>query len=334
MTTVCIPDPAESLAPYDKERAAAEACGAELVFGDGRAPLRDAEVLLTVGLMPIDAAAIAGLERCRLIVRYGIGVDTIDVAAATARGIVVANAPTYCVDEVSDHAAALALSLARRVAALDRTVRERGWEAAQGELGGVRRLRSRTLGVVGMGRIGALVAQKLYPFVGRTLGYDPNLTPEVIAERGAEPVSLETLLREADIISLHVPLSAETRGLIGVEALDLMKPTALLVNTSRGPIVDEAALAQALSNGRLGGAALDVVAAEPLPADSPLLSVDRRRLVLTPHAAASSDDSLVDLRHEVIAAMQAVLAGRWPAAVVNPRVTPRVPLSRAEHPSA
>lgn len=326
MTTVYIPDPAESLAPYNEERAAAAACGAELVIGDGT--LRDAEVILTVGLMAIDAAAIAGLERCRLIVRYGIGVDTIDLAAATERGIVVANAPTYCVEEVSDHAAALALSLARRVPALDGMVRGQGWNVAQAELGGIRRMRSQTLGVVGMGRIGSAVAAKLRPFVGRTLGYDPNLTPEQIAERGAEPAGLEALLREADIISLHVPLSAATRGLIDAAALALMKPTALLVNTSRGPIVDEAALAVALAEGRLGGAALDVVEQEPLAPDSPLLAIDPRRLVLTPHAAASSDDSLLDLRQEVIAAMRAVLSGRWPASVMNPTVTPRVPLAR------
>jgi D-3-phosphoglycerate dehydrogenase len=328
MPTVYIPDPAESLAPYDEERAAAATCGAELVIGDGQGPLLDAEVILTVGLMTIDAAAIAALERCRLIVRYGIGVDTIDVAAATERGIIVANAPTYCVEEVSDHAAALALSLARRVPALDGIVRTRGWDAAQAELGGVRRMRSRTLGVIGMGRIGATLAAKLRPFVGRTLGYDPYLAPELIAERGAEPVGLETLLREADIVSLHVPLSAATRGLIGAAALAQMKPTALLVNTSRGPIVDETALALALAEGRLGGAALDVVEREPLAPGSPLLTIDPRRLVLTPHSAASSDDSLIDLRREVIAAMRAVLAGRWPAGVVNPTAAPRVPLGR------
>jgi D-3-phosphoglycerate dehydrogenase len=327
MTTVSIPDPAESLAPFDEERAAATACGAELVIGDGKGPLRDAEAILTVGLISIDAAAIAGLERCRLIVRYGIGVDTIDLVAATERGIVVANAPTYCVEEVSDHTAALALSLARRVPALDGAIRARGWEEAQGALGGIRRMRSRTLGVVGMGRIGSTLAAKLSPFVGRTLGYDPNLTAEQIAGRGAEPASLEMLLREADIVSLHVPLSAATRGLIDAAALALMKPTALLVNTSRGPIVDETALAAALIEGRLGGAALDVVEREPLSPDSPLLAIDRQRLVLTPHAAASSDDSLVDLRREVIAAMQAVLSGRWPASVMNPSVTPRIPLA-------
>jgi D-3-phosphoglycerate dehydrogenase len=327
MKLVYIPDPAASLAPFDAERAAAAACGAELVIGDGAGPLRDAEVILTVGLITIDAAAIAALERCRLIVRYGIGVDTIDVAAATERGIVVANAPTYCVEEVSDHAAALALSLARRVPALDGIVRARGWDAAQTELGGVRRMRSRTLGVIGMGRIGATLAAKLRPFVGRTLGYDPYLSPEQIAGRGAEPVALEALLREADIISLHVPLSPATRGLIGAAALALMKPTALLVNTSRGPIVDEAALALALAEGRLGGAALDVVEREPLAPDSPLLAIDPQRLVLTPHAAASSDDSLEDLRREVIAAMEAVLGGRWPAGVVNPAVVPRMPLA-------
>lgn len=329
MATVFIPDPAAVLAPYDRERAAAEAAGATLVLGNGNAPFIDAEVILTVGLMPIDAAAIAALERCRLIARYGIGVDTIDVAAATAQGIVVANAPTYCVEEVSDHAAALILSLVRRVAGLDRAVRARGWSAAQGELGGVRRMRAQTLGIVGMGRIGAALARKMQPFVGRTLGYDPYLASQTIAERGAEPVGLEQLLREADLVSLHVPLSEQTRKLIDAAAFALMKPTALFVNTSRGPLVDEAALAQALVDGRLGGAALDVVASEPLATDSPLLAVDPLRLILTPHAAASSTESLVDLRSEVIAAMQAVLADRWPPGVINSQVVPRLPLIRA-----
>ncbi|NJN18678.1 MAG: C-terminal binding protein [Oscillochloris sp.] len=260
MPVVCIPDPAASLAPYHAEQAAAEACGATLVIGDGRGDLHDADVILTSGLMPIDATVIAALTRCRLIVRYGIGIDTIDVAAATAQGIVVANAPTYCVEEVSDHAAALVLSLARRVSDLDRAVRTQGWAAAQGRLGGVRRLATQTLGIVGMGRIGAAVARKLRPFVAHIIGYDPFLPNDLIAERGAEPATLEHLLRSADIVSLHVPLSAQTQGLIDAAALALMQPTALLVNTSRGPIVDQAALVAALAAQRLAGAALDVTA--------------------------------------------------------------------------
>lgn len=334
MLTVSIPDPHETLAPYDAERAAAAAAGAELVLGDGSGRLTDAEVILTSGLIPIGADAIAALERCRLIVRYGIGVDTIDVDAASAHGIVVANAPTYCVDEVADHAAAMILGLARRVTALDRIVREAGWAAAQAEAGGLRRLRALTLGVVGMGKIGAALVSRMQPFVGRTLGYDPYIDAPTIASRGAEAVGLDTLLGAADIISIHVPLMDSTRGLIDAAALARMKPTALLVNTSRGPVIDQAALAAALAAGRLGGAALDVVAREPLAADSPLLAIDPRRLVLTPHIAASSDDALVELHREVIAAMQAVLAGRWPAAVMNPHVRPRVPLERADAPAA
>jgi D-3-phosphoglycerate dehydrogenase len=329
MPTVSIPDPVESLAPYDAERDAARACGAELVLGNGSQPVADADILLTIGVIPIDAATIAGLERCRLIVRYGIGVDTIDVEAATRHGILVANAPTYCVEEVSDHAAALALSLARRVPYLDQAVRRQGWDAAQGQLDGVRRMRARTLGVIGMGRIGAALARKLHPFVGRTLGYDPYLAPEVIRERGAEPVELDGLLRQADLVSIHVPLSEQTRSLIDARALALLPPGALLVNTARGPIVDETALVAALRAGQLGGAALDVVAAEPLPPDSPLLAVGEDRLLLTPHAAASSEESLADLRAEVLAAMSAVLNGCWPSAVVNPTVVPRVPLTRS-----
>lgn len=329
MATVYIPDPHEALAPYDAERAAAAAAGAELLLGDGRLPIRDAEVILTVGLLPIDAAAIGGLERCRLIVRYGIGYDTIDVAAATARGIVVANAPTYCVEEVSDHAAALALALARRVPWLDRAVRSAGWDAAQAQVGGIRRLGTQTLGLLGMGKIAAATARKLRPFVGRTIAHDPLLAADTVRARGAEPVGLEQLLREADLLSVHVPLAASTRGLLGRAALALMKPSALVVNTSRGPVIDEAALAEALAAGRLAGAALDVTDVEPPDPASPLLAVDPRRLILTPHTAASSDDALADLRREVIASMVAVLGGEWPLAAVNPEVRARAGLREA-----
>lgn len=328
MTLVVIPDPHPILAPFDREEAAAVAAGARLQLGDGALPIADGEVILSVGLLPIDAATIGGFERCRLIVRYGIGYDTIDVAAATARGIVVANAPTYCVEEVSDHAVALALALARRVPALDRSVRSAGWEAAQQQMDGVRRLGTRTLGLLGMGRIATATARKLRPSVGRVIAHDPFLDDAAIGARGAEPVDFTTLVRQSDILSVHVPLSAGTRGLLGAAALGLMQPTALLVNTSRGPVVDEAALAEALVGGRLAGAALDVTAEEPPSPTSPLFAVDPQRLILTPHIAASSDDALVQLRSEVIAAMDAVLRGRWPAATVNPAVEPRVPLAR------
>jgi D-3-phosphoglycerate dehydrogenase len=328
MTTVYIPDPVESLQPFEEERAAAAAGGAEFVLGNGERPtIRDAEVILTTWIR-FPPEAIRTLERCRLIVRYGIGVDTIDLATATECGIVVANAPTYCIHEVADHAAGLALSFARRIPWLDRQVRAGSWSTAQQEMWGVRRLSTLTLGVVGMGKIGRLLVRRMAPFGFRILGHDLYLSDEQIRSLGATPAALDDLLREADLVSLHVPLTPETRHLIDVARLSLMKPSAAIVNTSRGPVVDEAALIQALQEGRLFGAALDVLDQEPPAADNPLLRMDPMRVILTPHFAASSEEIFPDLHREVGAAVAAILDDRWPAATINPDVVPKAPLRR------
>jgi D-3-phosphoglycerate dehydrogenase len=328
MATVYIPDPVESLMPFEEERAAAEAAGAELALGDGANPqIRDAEVILTTWLR-FAPETIRELTRCRLIVRYGIGVDTIDLAAATECGIVVANAPTYCMHEVADHAAGLILSLARRIPWLDHQVRDGGWQMAQQQTWGVRRLNTLTLGVVGLGKIGRLLTQRMRPFGVRILGHDPYLAHEQIRAIGAEPAALDEVLGESDIVSLHVPLMPQTRHLIDAARLALMKPTASIVNTSRGPIVDEAALIQALQENRLFGAALDVPHQEPPARDNPLLRMDPQRVILTPHFAASSAEIFADLHREVAESVAAILDGRWPAATMNPSVTPRQPLRR------
>ncbi|MFL5807325.1 MAG: C-terminal binding protein [Roseiflexaceae bacterium] len=328
MTTVYIPDPVDSLMPFAEERAAAQAGGAELVLGDGANPaIRDAEVILTTWIH-FPPEAIHTLERCRLIVRYGIGVDTIDLATATECGIVVGNAPTYCVTEVADHAAALALSFARRIPWLDRQIRSVGWSAAQRELWGVRRLSTLTLGVVGLGKIGRLFARRMAPFGFRILGHDPYLSDEQIQALGATPAALDDLLRESDLVSLHVPLTPQTRQLIDAGKLALMKPSAAIVNSSRGPVIDEAALIQALQEDRLFGAALDVLDQEPPAPDNPLLHMDPMRVILTPHFAASSAEVLPDLHREVSAAVAAVLDDRWPPSVMNPGVVPKQPLTR------
>jgi D-3-phosphoglycerate dehydrogenase len=328
MTTVYIPDPVGILMPFDKERAVAEARGVELVLGDDANPtIRDAEVILTTRI-PFSAATIRSLERCWLIARYGIGVDTIDLATATECGIVVANAPTYCVAEVADHAASLILSFARRIPWLNQQVRAGGWSAAQRELSGVRRLDRLTLGVVGLGRIGRLVALRMAPFGFRILGHDPQLSGERIRALGAEPAGLDELLAESDIVSLHVPLTPSTRHLIDEARLRLMKPTAALVNTSRGAVVDEAALIRALLDAQISGAALDVLEQEPPPLDHPLLAIESRRVILTPHFASASQEVLPDLHDEICEALAAALDGRWPTAVMNPEVVPKQPLRK------
>jgi D-3-phosphoglycerate dehydrogenase len=328
MTTIYIPDPVDVLMPFAEERAIAEAAGADLVIGDGANPtIRDAEIILTTWIR-FAPEMLPTLERCRLIVRYGIGVDTIDLAAATECGIVVSNAPTYCVAEVADHAAGLILSFARRIPWLNQQVRAGNWVSAQQGSWGVRRLSRLTLGIIGLGKIGRQVAQRVAPFGFCVLGHDPYLDDAQVQSLGAIPIALDDLLRESDIVSLHVPLMPQTRHLLDASKLSLMKSSAVLVNTSRGSIVNEAALIHMLQDGRLFGAALDVLDQEPPAPDNPLLRMDPLRVILTPHFAASSAEVIPDLHQEVSAAAAAVLDGRWPPSVMNPDVVPKVPLRR------
>ncbi|HEY3230787.1 MAG TPA: C-terminal binding protein [Roseiflexaceae bacterium] len=328
MTTVYIPDPVDSLQPFAEERAVALAAGAKFVLGDGAAPaIRDAEIILTTW-MRFPPEALRSLKRCQLIVRYGIGVDTIDLASATECGIVVANAPTYCVAEVADHAAGLILSFARRIPWLDRQVRAGNWSEVQKELWGVRRLSRLTLGIVGLGKIGRQVAQRMAPFGLRILGYDPYLSDEQVRALGATPAALDELLREADIVSLHVPLMPQTRHMIDESKLSLMKSSAVIVNTSRGSIIDEPALIRVLQDGRLFGVALDVLEQEPPDPNNSLLQMDPQRIILTPHFASASEEVHPDLHREVSEALAAVLDGRWPASTMNLDVVPKTPLRR------
>ncbi len=328
MPLVMVADPLDMLQPYAAERAAAFAAGAQFVLGDGTfTALRDADVILTAWTMRFTAVVLQELARCRLIVRYGVGVDNIDLAAATACGIVVANAPTYCVAEVADHAAGLILSITRGIPWLDRQVRNGDWMAVRKDDPAVPRIGQITLGIVGIGKIGWRVAQRMAPFGCRILAHDPFLSDATIRERGATPMaSLEDLLRISDVVSLHVPLTEQTRHLIDTTNLSWMKPTAVIVNTSRGPVIDEPALIAALREDRLRGAALDVLESEPPAADHPLLEFDSRRVILTPHFGAWCAASTPDLHAEVAGALAAVLAGRWPASTMNPGVTPQFPL--------
>jgi D-3-phosphoglycerate dehydrogenase len=330
MMLVMVADPLDMLQPYAEERAAAAAAGAGFALGDGRfAALRDADVILTAWTMRFTPPVLRELTRCRLIVRYGVGVDNIDLTAATECGIVVANAPTYCVSEVADHTAGLILGITRGIPWLDRQVRDGGWMAVRKDDPRVLRISQMTLGIVGIGKIGRRVAQRMAPFGCRILAHDPFLSDAIVGERGATPVaSLEALLRSSDVVSLHVPLTERTRHLIDETTLGWMKPTAVIVNTSRGGVIDEAALVRALQENRLYGAALDVLAPEPPSADHPLLSFDPRRVILTPHFGAWCAASVPDLHAEVASAVAAVLAGRWPASTMNPTVTPQLLLQR------
>ncbi|MGI6376498.1 MAG: C-terminal binding protein [Anaerolineae bacterium] len=278
---------------------------------------RDALVIIVQSIRPLlTRRSIAQLTRCRCLVRAGAGFDSIDVAAATERGMMVCNTPTYCTDEVADHAIALLLACLRHVPRLDRGLR-RG-DHTMTIIDHTRRVAGSTLGIIGFGRIGSRVAQRMRGWDLRILACDPYVGEDRVQRYGAELVSLDELLQASDFISMHVPLTPETHHLIGRRELALCKPSAILVNDARGQVVDQAALVEALREGRLWAAGLDVFESEPLPDDSPLLSLEN--VVLTPHAAAYSPQSRADLYALMCEIGSDVAQRRTPRFVVNPEV--------------
>jgi D-3-phosphoglycerate dehydrogenase len=244
---------------------------------------------------------IARLDGVRVLARCGAGYDNIDVTAARERGITVVYVPDYGVDDVADHALALLLACARRVVQADRAVRAGGWPT-YADLAPMRRLRGRTLGVLGYGRIGRNLAEKARALGLRVLVHDPYVPQDSIDR--------DNLLRESDFVSIHVPLTDASRRSIGRAELALMKPTAILVNTARGPIVDTDALVEALAAGLLGGAGLDVFEEAPLPSDHPLRAFDN--VVLTPHSAAYTEEALAEVRKRPLEDVLRVLGGEAP----------------------
>jgi D-3-phosphoglycerate dehydrogenase len=289
---------------------------AELIDADGpedvlaRAPHADA---IGTCWAPVGADVIAAAGRCRVVSRFGIGLDNIAVDAATARGIAVTNVPDYCVDEVSDHTLALLLACARKVAFYHDLARRGEYDLGAGPL--LRRLRGRTLGLVGFGKIARAVRAKALAFGLRVIahtfsGHDHGT--------GCPMVPLDELLVESDFVSLHAPLTPATRHLIGPAELAAMKPDATLINTSRGDLVDADALHAALESGRLAAVALDVHTPEPPDLSDPLYRHDR--LIATPHAAFLSVESLTELRTRATRHIVDVLAGRRPQNLVNPPV--------------
>jgi D-3-phosphoglycerate dehydrogenase len=241
--------------------------------------------------------------------------------------------PDYCTAEVADHALALILALNRRIVELDSALRQGAWikhsyHTRRILRGPVPPLRELTLGLVGLGRIGRAIAERARPFGLRVVASDPYISPEVFQDYGATPLPLDDLLQQSDIVSLHCPLTPETRGLIGERALSLMKPSAVLVNTARGPVVDIPAVIAALQECRIAGAALDVTDPEPLPEDSPLYRLPN--VILTPHAAYYSERSVEIVRRETLFEALRVLRGQRPRTVANPAVLSRVHLAPSD----
>ena len=284
-----------------------------------------ADVILAGAVEPFDAATLESLPDLRVLVRRGVGVDNVDVDAATRLGIVVANVPDASVEEVSDHALALLLALERRIVALDTAVHDGVWQQDPKGIAavrdGIRRLAELTLGIAGFGRIGRALARKAGATYGRVLVADPLLDAAGAAQAGVELVTVDELVARADHISLHAPLLPSTHHLIDAAVLARVRPGAILVNTSRGGLVDEQAVVAALREGRLAAAGLDVTEREPLPPDDPLL--DAPRLVLTAHSAASSTTAGAELARRSVDAIVEVLGGRLPASVVDPAVLDR-----------
>lgn len=308
----------------EPERAAAEALGAELRVGQCRTPeevlalTHDADAILNC-YAPMPTNVIDALEHCKIIARYGIGVDTVDLVAATRKGIAVTNVPEYCVDEVSDHALALLLAWARKVVVANRAIRAGSWQLA--DVAPIHRLRGQTLGLVGLGKIALRLAGKAQALGLRVIGTDPYVSAERVAPLNIALLPLDDVLAQSDFVSLHAPLTNETRGMLNADAFAKMKPTALIINTARGPLIDDGALRNALSSGKIAAAALDVTPLEPLPADSPLRTLEN--VILTPHIAYYSEESLCDLQQEAVDEVTRALRGEPQKSLVNREVLAR-----------
>jgi D-3-phosphoglycerate dehydrogenase len=292
--------------------------GAELIL----AQVREEEELIRVGKEAdglinqyalLTRRVFENLPKCKVVARYGVGVDSIDLRAATDLGIIIANVPDYCIDEVASHAVAMMLTLTRKTAFFDRKVKSSQWDFRQGTP--IHRIQGKTLGLIGCGKIGFEVAKRISAFGVKVMAFDPYIqrTGEKI-----ELTDLETVLRKSDFISIHCPLNDSTQHLIGEQEFKKMERKPLLINTSRGPIVNEKALIQALEEGRISGAGLDVLETEPPDSKNPMLKMEN--VIFSPHVGFYSEESISELKRRTARNVSDVLRGRWPGSVVNQEV--------------
>jgi D-3-phosphoglycerate dehydrogenase / 2-oxoglutarate reductase len=304
---------------YDQERAVLEAAGAEVIIESsddqdvlvGLAPDIDG---LIVNLAPINAKVIAALTKCRCISRYGVGYDNVDVEALKNTNIHLANVPDYCGEDVSDHAMALFLDCVRQISRKDRHVRQGEWNLTG--LQEVHRIAGATFGFIGYGMIARNVHRKLGGFnLGRVLVADPVVPAETVNAAGAELVELDVMLAESDYISLHAPVLPSTKGMIGAAQFEMMKNSAILINTARGPLIDEAALVTALKTNQIACAGLDVFCNEPLEKESELRGLDN--VTLVDHAGWYSEEAMVELKTKAAQNVAEALAGKTPTYVVK-----------------
>lgn len=315
-------------APLENEREGLAEFADDLVtYGNLNTPEKliehchDADAILVPGAH-FTREVIAKLEKCRTLVRYGVGYDTIDVPAATEHGVVVVNIPDFCQPEVANHALVHLLDCAKKITRLDRWMRAGNWgKDGQGRapfLSPMGQIHGQTVGLVGFGAIARDFHRRLAALDMHVIAYDPYVPAERGAALGVRMVSLEELLRESDYVSIHVPLLPDTQHLINAERLALMKPTAYLINTSRGQVVDEPALIAALQAGQIAGAGLDVFEQEPIASDNPLLTMEN--VTVTPHTASYADETFRIMFRRVGEEAARSLRGQMPNTPVNPQV--------------
>jgi D-3-phosphoglycerate dehydrogenase len=315
---------------FEHERVALDPIDAEIVpiFADDEESyarqIADADAVIAGLKVRLTAEVIGKLQQCKIIQTTGIGFDRIDVEAATAAGIPVVNVPDVFTEEVADQAFALLLAVNRKVVYCHQMATSGKWTQTIAGIGSVPRINGKTLGLVAFGNIARAVARRAKGFNLKILAHDPFVQPEVMAEHGAEPASLEQVFQESDFISAHAPYSKATHHLIDKRLFDLMKPSAIFVNTGRGPVVDEEALIAALRAGKLAGAGLDVLEREPPDPNNPLLSMPN--VTVTPHVAAQSNESAVARRRRHGEEIARVLTGKRPLHPVNREVLDRLML--------
>ncbi|MPM52128.1 Glyoxylate/hydroxypyruvate reductase B [bioreactor metagenome] len=303
---------------FEIERHILEECDAELILCNCKTSddiirecALEADAVL-LDLAPMDGKAVRALKKCKVINRYGVGVDNVDIKAATECGIQVTNVPDYCMEDVSDHAVAMMLACMRNIAMRDRLVRSGHWNIQAPSY----RLKDKTLGVVGAGRIARALIRKVSGFgFKEVVAYDPFISAENLKEIGVRKVEFDELLSVSDIISLHLNLTDETRGIMNAEAISKMKDTALLVNVSRGGLIDDYALIDALKNHKIMGAGLDTHCIEPVPMNSEYMKLDS--VILTDHAAYNTVEGVTELKTKAAKNILAVLQGQTPAYPVN-----------------
>ncbi|MBI5381213.1 MAG: C-terminal binding protein [Opitutae bacterium] len=283
------------------------------------AKIQDADVIV-VNMVKFDASLVSKLTKCKLLIRHGIGYDNVDVAACTKQGIQFAYQPDYCKEDVAEHAIALIFACARKVVQ-SRKILDDSSARGQWDFTGlfpIQRMDGKTLGIVGMGRIGSRVHRKMKHFGMKIIATDPYLTAEQKAAMDVEFVDKKTLFQQADYITIHTPLNPETRHLVNAEALSWMKPTAFLVNTARGPMVDAEALAQALREKRIAGAGIDVFDVEPPPLSHPLFGLENA--ILTPHIGWASEEAGWEIRKSIIDDVMSFSQGKPARCVVNKEI--------------